>query len=52
MEEREQDDQEAISKERPSENPMLKKAPAPHDDAANRDESHPQYDSFMRVIRR
>lgn len=52
MEEREQDDQKALSKERPSEHPMQKKAPAPHDDAEKRDESHPQYDAFMRVIRR
>jgi hypothetical protein len=52
MEEREQNGQTAISKENLPENPVQKKNTAPPNEALEREASHPQYDSFMRVIRR
>jgi hypothetical protein len=53
MEDREKDGQEAISKERPKEAPGQNKTAASDLAARERDEPHlPQYDSFMRVIRR
>lgn len=54
MEERDQQDQELTAKKIQPENHPLEDAPAPlpeHEDLERR-EPQPQYDSFMRVIRR